>query len=135
MTDRNDTIERLRDIRDRAVVSDGMFTERAAYIVKLIDDTLELLKEQEPRVLTLDEVENQKQSGGLWLDSRDNDWTPMAVLLYEVDKKKVTFMSRIGLKFYANKDRTGQYGNYGTDWRCWSSKPTDEQREGTPWQE
>ncbi len=47
MTDRNDTIERLRDIRDRAVVSDGVFTERAAYMVRLIDDVLELLKEQE----------------------------------------------------------------------------------------
>lgn len=47
MSNKNDTIERLRDIKDRAVVSDGMFTERSAYMVKLIDDVLELLKEQE----------------------------------------------------------------------------------------
>lgn len=47
MPNKNDTIERLRDIRDRAVVSDGMFMERATYMVKLIDDVLELLEEQE----------------------------------------------------------------------------------------
>lgn len=25
--------------------------------------------------------------------------------------------------------------NYGKTWRCWSAKPTDEQREAVPWQD
>lgn len=24
---------------------------------------------------------------------------------------------------------------YGIDWRCWTSRPTDEQMEATPWQQ
>lgn len=24
--------------------------------------------------------------------------------------------------------------NYGRTWRCWTSRPTDEQREATPWE-
>ena len=25
------------------------------------------------------------------------------------------------------------YGGYGTSWRCWTSRPTDEQRKKEPW--
>lgn len=55
MNDRNDTIEYLKYLRDRAVISGSTITEPSDLITRLCDEVLELLKEQEPRVLTLEE--------------------------------------------------------------------------------
>ena len=134
MTDRNDTIERLRDIRDRAVASDGMFTERAAYMVKLIDDVLGLLKEQEPRVLTLEEVKGLQslQDGAVWLEEWRSIVVPALPAVTEMSLQDFTFFVAIPFRAY-KRWLSNEY--YGKTWRCWSSRPTDEQREGTPWTE
>ena len=76
----------------------------------------ELLKEQEPRVLTLEDFMAHwkvppKERPPIW-----EEW--------KIDKGKG------GWRLYGRAT-----GGYGTLWRCWSSKPTDEQREATPWQD
>ena len=55
MNERNHTIEYLKYLRDRAVVAGITITEPSDWIVRLCDEVLELMKEQEPRVQTLDE--------------------------------------------------------------------------------
>lgn len=40
------------------------------------------------------------------------------------------------IQFYApgeEGDRSLPEQTYGTDWRCWKYKPTEEERSGTPW--
>ena len=92
----------------------------------LARDALELLKAQEPRVMTLEEVHEMA-------------WD-YCYLEEEVIKDKV-------LQIYSGKYRIKcitwpsiascvlTFGDdaYGKRWRCWTSRPTEEQREATPW--
>ena len=84
----------------------------------LVADAFALLKAQEPRVMTLEEVhkwiltdpdlrdpiyeETRKMYGGEWIDPLDD---------YD----------------------TGDIVGYGETVRCWTSRPTDEQREAVEW--
>lgn len=69
-------------------------------------DAIELLKEQEPRVLTWDEV---KQAEVCWMEQR-------------------------GYEPYAELDAADWNPEcYGKAIRCWSAKPTKEQREEMKW--
>lgn len=39
--------------------------------------------------------------------------------------------------YFATQQLCGEWmrwGDYDVTWRCWTSRPTDEQREATPWQ-
>lgn len=68
---------------------------------------LELLKEQEPRVLTLEEA---KKAEVCWLEQR-------------------------GYEPYVTDDAdTWNPEIYGKAYRCWSAKPTDEQRKAEKWE-
>lgn len=95
---------------------------------ELLEDALELLKAQEPRLMTLEEV-------------KELNWD-YCYLEEEVAKDKT-------LRAYIGKHRvkcvtwpsiatcTLTYGDdsYGKRWRCWTEKPTEEQREAMPWDE
>ena len=86
-------------------------------------DALALLKEQEPRVLALEEIHRG-----------------MAVWLEDVDKADVMLAiggSSAGAAkcFITEKDMsiTPKDAEYGIRWRAWTQKPTDEQREKVKW--
>ncbi len=91
-------------------------------------DILALLKAQEPRVLRVEEVVLLKQNDVVWLE--------------DYNKKDVipAIVSRMGPMVicieFALSDRfiSVGYDDYGSRWRCWTSRPTDKQREGTPWE-
>lgn len=74
----------------------------------LLKDVLEVLKEQEPRVLTWDEVEHAEVC---WVEERGNE--PYA----DLDAA----------------DWNPEY--YGKTIRCWNYKPTKEQRKAVKWNE
>lgn len=94
----------------------------------MLKDALSLLKAQKPRVMTLDEV-------------HEMSWD-YCYLEEEVIKDKV-------LQIYSGKYRikcitwpsiascTLTFGDeaYGKRWRCWTSRPTDEQRKAEKWNE
>lgn len=72
----------------------------------LMRDALELLKGQEPRVLTWEEAE----------------------------KAEVCWLEQRGYEPYATDDAdTWNPEVYGKVYRCWSLKPTDEQRKEIKW--
>jgi len=124
----------------------------------LARDALALLKAQEPRVMTLEEVLaietdhfdrdyyfNPEFDSGIpvWLEYRwmDEDF------LNEDEKGDTNIYASI-LMFgpKVNNDIVGRYdcatsgidyldlGNYGRTWRCWTSRPTDAQREAVKWE-
>ena len=92
-----------------------------------LDDALELLEAQTPRVLRVEEVVLLKQNDVVWLE--------------DYNKKDVipAIVSRMGAMVicieFALSDRfiSVGYDDYGKRWRCWTSRPTDEQREAIPW--
>jgi len=93
-----------------------------------IRSAVELLRAQEPRVLTLDEVVNSD--------------APIVVDYYDMPLCYASFERDVSSKKWARFYTFGEEDfiklliedyNKRNTWRCWSSKPTDEQREATSW--
>jgi hypothetical protein len=95
---------------------------------QLVLDALALLKAQEPRVMTLEEALGSEEC---WLERKDGNVTVADIALngqdsggYDVDSNELSTM-----RCYIF--HSGYYGKY---WRCWTSRPTDEQREAVLWE-
>lgn len=100
-------------------------------IVDAIDMAIEAVKAQESRVLTLEELQsigetwNKNTPPYLWVEildapewyTDDRMWVPYSFIRDTIN---------VGSEKY-NKD------SYMKNWRCWTSKPTDDQRKNTPW--
>ncbi len=75
-----------------------------------LKDAIALLKAQEPRVMTLDEAKSA------------------FVIEYRSGKLKEVGMTILDL------DVDPANAHYGVIYRVWTARPTDEQREATPWE-
>ena len=98
--------------------------------VPLMRDALELLKAQEPRVMTLEEVtEHNNQDGCVWFEQPT--YNPVAAFV----RKEEFEIEVISPYILGNPINHGYWlsSNYNVAWRCWTSRPTDEQREAIPW--
>ena len=91
-------------------------------------------KAKQPRVMTLEEVEDALDTV-VWVDRPDMENTSEAYA-------RISAYSRVNKEIwlryaFIEKPRTKveAYGDYGITYRCWTSRPTDEQREAIPWQE
>ena len=94
--------------------------EAFEFAVKALDST-------EPRVLTLEEV---GQIMTVWGEINGHGFETMPLLLDRIEDSKVRFVSR-DVGWYLEADKR----DYAKRWRCWSAKPTDEQRRVVPWTE
>ena len=89
----------------------------------------ELLKAQEPRVMTWEEAQTNVNEGPFIiievLDSTGTeiDYGVLVGDVYEMSEGSILTVSDFGML----KDE------YGKHFRMWTSRPTDEQREATPW--
>lgn len=90
----------------------------------LMRDALALLREQEPRVLTLEELKsiktwNRNTPPYLWVEDitgRDNRWK-----YWRAIRESLNLPGTMGVQ------------NYGTVWRVWNLQPTPEQTRDMPW--
>ena len=93
----------------------------------LSKDALPLLKAQEPRVMTLEEI--MMFDGAFIVEynperlSRCMNWA----MFHFMDEKWVHIWRPRMVEHYAREQ-------YSFTWRCWTSRPTEEQREATPWE-
>ena len=95
----------------------------------VLRDAIALLKEQEPRVLTHEEADaiaHQTEETAIYLERKSHKSLYAAIA--GDTQGRVPNISWLG------KERNYQ-DEYGISWRCWSARPTDEQREATPWTE
>lgn len=83
-------------------------------------DVLVLLKEQEPRVLTLEEVIHSKD--WVWYQWKNTHYG--WAIAVECDEKWIEW----------EDSTTDQLCKYGEKWRCWTSRPTPEQMRETKWE-
>ena len=91
---------------------------------KLQTDALALLKEQEARVLTLEEVLGGDEC---WVEYINGGCGYCDC--YLDDDAKSIVINRI-----LRKDFNVSPNGYGKVWRCWSVRPTDEQRKAVKWE-
>lgn len=90
-----------------------------------IDEILELLKEQQPRLLTLEEV---KQTEVVWCEWGSVDGYVECMMFDKVDADgDYRLTEKIGCTVYYDPSE------YNESWRCWSARPTDEQMKETEW--
>ncbi len=84
-----------------------------------VRSAVELLKAQESRILTLDEI---KEGEPYWLEVSGDSIQSVICLHREDDaaKKYMTFVWQYGTSSWATEE-------YNVGWRCWSAKPTGEQ--------
>jgi len=117
--------------------------------VDILEDAIALLKAQEPRLLTLDEVtkigrrESGRTSGEdvnpVWLEETTTLLGKTVKTLYMVLLSKPFDFPDAGEEmFYAkyfgtDLDDALRPEKYGKRWRCWSAKPSKEQREAVKW--
>ena len=89
-------------------------------------DALELLKAQEPRVLTLEEVQN---------DCPDYVYIEIASGRIKCCVKDEGESSKyFGYFVYGfNECFIRGWKEYGKTWRCWTAMPTDKQRKAVKW--
>ncbi len=99
---------------------------------EMYTDVIALLKAQEPRVMTLEEVINSNDP--IYIEQTEHDGKWCVVLKRSVEgyykgpfDKVTLFMGVDGYLPFITSE-------YNKTWRCWTSRPTDEQREAIPWQ-
>ena len=95
--------------------------------VRMIEDIRDLLKAQEPRVMTLDEVK-MLDSDYYYLESMRSPGKELREIVGAYGLTCVTWPSITWAR-----QTLGDSG-YGKTWRCWTSRPTDEQREAVKWE-
>lgn len=103
--------------------------ESGCHVYDMMRDALALLKEQEPRVMTLEKIQSgtvevawlecsdkEEVRAGLWF-KRINEGEDEGIIIHVLDGFE-------GLRTEV----------YGKTWRCWSARPTEEQMRETPWE-
>lgn len=89
-------------------------------------DAIALLKAREPRVMTLEEVK-MLDSDYYYLESMRSPGKELREIVGAYGLTCVTWPSITWAR------QTMGDSGYRKTWRCWSSRPTDAQREATPW--
>ena len=89
---------------------------------RLKQDALALLKAQEPRVMTVDEVRT-------WVSTPRIDREPIWVEIENGVSAWIVSDEYWDMPIDANLSSD----LYGKTWRCWTARPTDEQREAVKW--
>lgn len=84
----------------------------------------ELLKEQEPRVMTLEEAQALDENSVVWFENKR---------IHSIYPRIVRTACSTGVEFSDGAVWTYKSDGYNTDWRYWTEKPTDEQREAEAW--
>ena len=94
--------------------------------IELLNDAIALLKAQKPRLMSLEEVK-AAEGRDVWLEQSGNiaDDILTATTIYGCGSGGIcTWYESLSYSLYNKRP-------YG--WRCWTARPTDEQREMEPW--
>lgn len=94
-------------------------------VAPALRDALALLKAQEPRVMTIQEIKN---ADFCYLEVNGHDGVTPVLLKHFIDDKYIHVTINGGSVYFF--DITCDVEKLV---RCWTSRPTDEQREATPW--
>lgn len=95
----------------------------------LLGDVIALLKALEPRVMTLEEL---GQSKGVWVWMERRSSYRFQGKPYGTEAQFHVCVDKGGNHLFVGRASRPE-DSYEIEWRCWTSCPTDVQREATPW--
>ena len=116
-----------KTINDLADIEANMTFYKHPESAKVVRDAIELLKEKKPRLLTLKEV---KQANVVWCEWGCVEGYVVCMLVDKIDPDgdyRLIESNGCGL-YYSSSE-------YNESWRCWTDRPTEEQRNAVPWKE
>ena len=130
MLDKSETLRRI----ERSIADWPYLAQCPEYTLEMLKSAQELLKVQEPQILTLDAVRELIQIP-VWLDVKSTHkglyrgW----VLAYMVHKGFGIAGERLGMADPSGRMHWYMLDDYSRTRRCWTSCPDDEQREAAAW--
>ena len=125
---REDIIHSLLDqARDKDLLADGDETSIFIEDAKALREAVALLKAQEPRVITAEQLEDWLEPVYLEDIFSGARWALIADFSANWFTFKVTEPGFL-------KEEEFHATEYGRRWRCWNKKPTKEQREAVEWE-
>ena len=101
-------------------------------------DALELLKIHYPRVIGITEItesHNALKEGCVWLETKFGALAPVFVQFPYKGEIRMYSPYYHPAKDTEINETWWPIESYEKIWRCWTFRPTDEQREETPWTE
>ena len=107
---------------------DGCVFQHGSCEKDLLNDALALLKEQVARVMTLDEVKSFDWDY-CYLEEERLPGKEYREICGDYALTCITWPCIASMRIQHGDD------SYGKKWRCWSAKPTDEQRQEVKWDE
>ena len=120
----------IKELED--AITEATYTDRPRKFMmslELAEKVLVLLKEQQPRVMTAEEL---LAIGNVWeYNTPPYLWMDVNPNIRFTDGFWVAWRDIRDMIHGLHPKYTDQ--NYGTDWRCWVSKPTNEQRQSEKW--
>ena len=134
MADRDSALRGLAEISEymkaRADIADivGVGKEKEIFDswYRATEDALALLREQEPRVMTLEEVKAFDWDY-CYLEEERLDGKEYRAVCGDYALTCITWPCVTSMRIQHGDEK------YGKKWRCWTHKPTDEQREAVKW--
>lgn len=97
-----------------------------------ITKAIEALTAQEPRLLTLEEIRAWERPD-IWCEEKEANFIGEYVTAMGCFEFALMSSVVIGDKKHSDGTPVTREDFYGKTWRCWTSRPTDEQREKEPW--
>lgn len=95
--------------------------------MRCAEEAAEVVRAQEPVVMTLEEVKMLDRDY-YYLEAMRSPGKELREIVGAYGLTCVTWPSITWAR------QTMGDGGYGKTWRCWTSRPTDEQREAIPWE-
>jgi hypothetical protein len=92
-------------------------------------DALELLKAQEPRVMTLDEVRELQGDTVVWLEDKDKTDVVPAIVNHVWN----SLPNIVSFTLKNMREVKTDILWYRFKWRIWTSRPDEKRRAETPW--
>lgn len=124
-------IEREKVIKGLEALKKRLYNDKNILDGGIVGNAIALLKAQEPMVMTLEEVkQHNNQDGCVWFEQP----TYNAVAAFV---RKDEFEIEVISPYILGEPINHGYwldSNYNKTWRCWTSRPTNEQMEAIPWE-
>lgn len=97
-------------------------------------DALELLKAQEPRVMTLAELWHMEHKPVYLQRKNSRLYMVEPAIVLKAERCYIPSLGDSYILMRENKIHDKYWAcGYNVTWRCWNARPTDEQREAAKW--
>ena len=98
------------------------------------DKAIEALKAQEPRVITLDELWHMEHKPVCLERKNSRLYTTEPSIVLKTERSYIPSLGDSYILMRENKIHDKYWAcDYNRTWRCWTSRPTDGQREKEKW--